>query len=142
MSISILGVYDGLDFVFFTSIYEDWIRTWVQQTFLNGIGVVGADIGDGDDWVDPSFVGGEVEFDGSGRYNLFNHKGAKPFMIQLLGRAGGGIVLCIQPYLSSDFIGGCRASPMIIVLCHLVCCMLQGGLCLFLHLGHSLGKVI
>ena len=47
--------------------------------------MVGADVGDGDDGVDSSLTGGEVEFDGSRGYDLFNHKGAKPFMIQLLG---------------------------------------------------------
>ena len=36
---------------------------------------------------------GEVEFDGSSRYNLFNHEGAKPLVIQLLGGAGGCVVL-------------------------------------------------
>src|SRR5258705_8887299 len=75
-------------------------------------------------------------------YNLFDHKGAKPFMIQLLGWMGGHIVLCIQPNLSSNFVDGCRASPMIIVLCHLICSMLEGSFHLILHLGHSLGKVI
>src|SRR5258708_9086679 len=75
-------------------------------------------------------------------YNLFDHKGAKPFMIQLLGWMGGHIVLCIQPNLSSDFVDRCRASLTIIVPCHLVCSMLQGGFCLVLHLRHLRGKVI
>src|SRR5260221_6267704 len=75
-------------------------------------------------------------------YNLFDHKGAKPFMIQLLGWLGGCIVLCIQPNLSSDFIGGCGASPVIIVLCHLVCGMLESSFCLILHLGNLLATVV
>src|SRR5258705_6876902 len=63
-------------------------------------------------------------------------------MVQLLGWAGGHIVLCIQPNLSSDFVGRCRASPTIIVPCHLICSMLESSFRLILHLGHSLGKVI
>ncbi len=43
--------------------------------------MVGVDIGDGDDRVNPLFTRGEVEFDGGGRYNLFNCKGAQSFMI-------------------------------------------------------------
>ncbi len=104
--------------------------------------MVGADIGDGDDGVDSSLTGGEVEFDSGRGYDLFNHKGVKPLMIQLLGQTGGHIVLGIQPCLSSDFIDRCRAPPMIVVSCHLVCCMLKGSLHLFLHLRHSLGKVV
>src|SRR5260221_6937712 len=57
-------------------------------------------------------------------------------------RMGGHIVLCIQPNFSSNFIGGCRASLVIIVLCHLVCGMLESSFHLVLHLRHSLGKVI
>src|SRR6266436_4822359 len=63
-------------------------------------------------------------------------------MVQLLGWTGGCIVLCVQPNLSSDFVGGCRASPAIIVLCHLICSMLESSFRLVLHLGHLLGKVI
>ena len=92
----------------------------VKQVLQDG---VWADIGDGDDQVNPLFAGGEVEFDGSGGYNLFNHKGAQPLMIQLLGQTGGHIVLGIQPYLGSDFVDRCRASPTIVVSCHLVCCI-------------------
>src|SRR5258708_30789184 len=61
-------------------------------------------------------------------------------MIQLLGWMGGHIVLCVQPNLSSDFIDGCRASPMIIVPCHLIHSMLEGGFCLILHLRHCWAK--
>ena len=43
--------------------------------------MVGADVGDRDDRVNPSFVGGEVEFDGGSGYDLFDYKGAQPFMI-------------------------------------------------------------
>src|SRR5258705_10178935 len=110
--------------------------------FQNGVWVVGADIGDRDDWMDSTFAGREVEFDGSRGYDLFDLKGAKPLMIQLLGWAGGHIVLSIQPYLSSDLIDGCGAPLMVIVLCHLICCMFEGGLCFVLHLRHLLGKVI
>ena len=63
-------------------------------------------------------------------------------MVQLLGWVGGHIVLCIQPNLSSDFVGRCGASLVIIVLCHLVCGMLESSFHLILHLGHSLGKVV
>src|SRR5260221_9491288 len=110
--------------------------------FWNGVCVVGADIGDRDDWVDSLFMGRQVEFDGGRGYDLFDHKGAKPFMIQLLGQMGGCIVLCIQPNLSSNFVGRCGASLAIIVPCHLVRSMLESSFCLILHLGHSLGKVI
>src|SRR5258708_22852198 len=82
----------------------------------------------------------QAEFDGSRGYDLFDHKGAKPFMVQLLGRMGGHIVLCIQPNLSSDFVGRCRASLAIIVPCHLVHGMLESSFCLVLHLRHSLGE--
>ena len=115
---------------------------WVKQALQDGVWVVGADIGDGDDRVNPLFMGGEAEFDGGGGYDLFDHKGAQPLMIQLLGQTGGCIVLGIQPYLGSDFIDRCGASPTIIVSCHLVCCMLKGSFCLFLHLRHLLGKVV
>src|SRR5258708_40369095 len=64
------------------------------------------------------------------------------FMVQLLGWTGGCIVLCVQPNLSSNFIGRCRASPVIIVPCHLIHGMLESSFCLVLHLGHSLGEVI
>ena len=104
--------------------------------------MVGADIGDGDDWMDSTFVGGEAEFDGGRGYNLFDLKGAKPLMIQLLGWVGGHIVLSIQPYLSSNLIDGCRAPPMVIVSCHLICCMFEGSLHFVMHLRHSLGEVI
>ncbi len=114
----------------------------VKWTFQNGVWVVGADVGDRDDWVDSSFVGQQVEFDGGRGYDLFNHKGAKPFMIQLLGWVGGHIVLCVQPNLSSDFIGRCGASLTIIVPCHLICSMLESSFCLVLHLRHLLGKVV
>src|SRR5258707_653330 len=60
----------------------------------------------------------------------------------LLGQTGGHIVLCIQPNLSSNFIGGCRASLVIIVPCHLICSMLESSFCLIWHLGHLLGKAI
>ncbi len=53
----------------------------VEQVLQDGVWAVGADVGDGDDRVNPLFTGGEVEFDGSGRYNLFDYKGAQPFMI-------------------------------------------------------------
>src|SRR5258707_2479260 len=92
--------------------------------------------------MNPSFAGGEAEFDSSRGYNLFDHKGTQPLMIQLLGQMGGHIVLGVQPYLGSNFIDRCRASLMIVVLCHLVHCMLEGSFCLFLHLRHSLGKVV
>ena len=36
--------------------------------------------------MDSMFTGREVEFDGSGGYDLFNLKGAEPLMIQLLGQ--------------------------------------------------------
>ena len=39
------------------------------------------DVGDEDDRVNPFFMGGEAEFDGSGRYDLFDYKGAQPFII-------------------------------------------------------------
>ncbi len=98
------------------------------------------DIGDGDDWMNSSFLGREAEFDGGGGYDLFDFKGAKPLMIQLLGWMGGHIVLSIQPYLSSNFIDGCRVPPMIIVSCHLIHHMLKGSLHFILHLRHSLGE--
>src|SRR5258708_7175151 len=104
--------------------------------------VVGADVGDGDDGVDSLLTGGEAEFDDDGGYNLFDHKGAKPFMVQLLGQMGGCIVLCIQPNLSSNFVGRCRASLAIIVPCHLIHGMLKSSFHLILHLRHSLGKVV
>src|SRR5258707_4776607 len=110
--------------------------------FWNGVWVVGADIGDGDDWMDSMFTGGEAEFDGSRGYDLFDLKGAEPLMIQLLGQVGGCIVLSAQPYLSSDLVDRCRAPLMVIVLCHLICCMFKGGLHFVLHLRHSLGEVI
>src|SRR5258708_32693016 len=47
------------------------------------------------------------------------------FMVHLLDQAGGRIVLCILPNLSSDFVCWCGASTVIIVLCDLVCGMLQ-----------------
>ncbi len=115
---------------------------WVKWVLQDGVWVVGVDVGDRDDRMNPSFAGGEAEFDSSRGYNLFDHKGTQPLMIQLLGQMGGQIVLGIQPYLSSNFIDRCRAPPMIIVSCHLVCCMLKGSLHLFLHLRHSLGKVV
>ena len=59
---------------------------WVKQALQDGVWVVGADIGDGDDWVDSLLVGGEVEFDSGRGYDFFDHKGAKPLMIQLLGQ--------------------------------------------------------
>ncbi len=43
--------------------------------------MVGADVGDRDDRVDSSFAWGEAEFDSGGGHNLFDHKGAKPFMV-------------------------------------------------------------
>src|SRR5258705_496362 len=52
------------------------------------------------------------------------------------------IVLCIQPNLSFDFVGGCGASLAIIVLCHLICSMLKSSFRLVLHLRHSLGEVV
>src|SRR5258708_10868215 len=110
--------------------------------FWNGVWVVGVDIGDGDDWVDSTCMGGEVEFDGGRGYDLFDLKGAKPLMIQLLGHAGGHIVLSIQPYLSSDLVDRSRAPPMVIVLCHLICWVFEGGLRFIPHLRHLLGKVI
>src|SRR5258707_14910742 len=110
--------------------------------FQNGVWVVGVDIGDGDDWMDSMFVGREAEFDGSRGYDLFNLKGAKPLMIQLLGWAGGHIVLSIHPYLSANLIDGCRVPPMGIVSCHLIGCMFEGSLQFVLHLRHSLGEVI
>src|SRR5258708_10371977 len=85
--------------------------------------------------VDASLAGGEVEFDSGRGYDFFDHKGAKPLMIQLLGWTGGHIVLGIQPYLSSDFIDRCRAPLMIVVSCHLIHCMLKGSLHLFLHMA-------
>src|SRR5258707_1990570 len=103
---------------------------------------VGADIGDRDDRVNPLFMGGEAEFESGGGYDLFDHKGAQPLMIWLLGQMSGHIVLGIQPYLGSNFIDRCGASPMIIVSCHLVHCMLEGSFHIFLHLRHSLGKVV
>src|SRR5258708_37052726 len=63
-------------------------------------------------------------------------------MVQLLGQVGGHIILCIQPNLSSDFVGGCGAPPVIIVPCHVICSMLESSFFLILHLGHSLGKAI
>ena len=104
--------------------------------------MVGVDVGDGDDWMDSSFTGREAEFDSSGGYDLINLKRAKPLVTQLLGQTGGHIVLGVQPYLSSDFIDRCRAPLTIIVLCHLVCCVLEGSLHLLLHLRHSLGEVV
>src|SRR5258708_6220352 len=104
-------------------------------------GLGGADIGDGDDWMDSTFAGREAEFDSGRGYDLFDLKGAKPLMIQLLGWAGGHIVLSIQPYLSSDLIDGCGAPLTVIVLCHLICYMFKGGLHFILHLRHSLGEV-
>ena len=115
---------------------------WVKQALQDGVWVVGADIGDRDDRVYSSLAGGEVEFDSDRGYDLFDHKGAKPFMAQLLDQVGGCVVLGIQPYLSSNFVDRCWAPLMVILLCHLICCMLKGSLHLFLHLGHSLGKVI
>src|SRR5258708_309202 len=56
--------------------------------------------------------------------------------------AGGCIVLSIQPYLSSNLVDGCGAPPMVIVSCHLIHCMFEGGLHFVLHLRHLLGKVI
>src|SRR5258708_14272031 len=64
------------------------------------------------------------------------------FMDQILGWTGGCIVMCVQTNLSSNFIGRCRASPVIIVPCHLIHGMLESSFCLVLHLGHSLGEVI
>ena len=104
--------------------------------------MVGVDIGDGDDRMDSTFAGGEVEFDGGRGYDLFDLKGAKPLMIQLLGWAGGCIVLSIQPYLSSDLVDGCGAPLTVVVSCHLIHCMFKGGLHFILHLRHSLGKVV
>src|SRR5258708_4189610 len=83
-----------------------------------------------------------MEFDGGGGYDLFDHEGAQPFMIELLGWMSGHVVLGIQPDFGSDFIDGCRASPMVVVSCHLIRCMLKGSFHLILHLGHSLGNVI
>ncbi len=88
------------------------------------------------------FVGREAEFDGGRGYDLFDHKGAKPFVVQLLGQAGGHIVLGVQPYFGPNFVDRCRASLVIIMPCHLICCVFESSLCLFLHLGHLLGKVI
>ena len=110
--------------------------------FQNGVWVVGVDIGDGDDWMDSMFVGREAEFDGGRGYNLFDLKGAKPFMIQLLGQVGGCIVLSVQPYLSSYLVDGCGAPLMVVVSCHLIHCMFKGGLHFILHLRHSLGEVV
>ena len=53
----------------------------VEWVLWDGVWVVGADVGDGDDRVDPSFAGGEAEFDGGSGYDLFDYKGAQPFMI-------------------------------------------------------------
>ena len=92
--------------------------------------------------MDSMFAGREVEFDSGRGYDLFDLKGAEPLMIQLLGQAGGCIVLSVQPNLSSDLIDGCRAPLMVIVSCHLICCMFEGGLHFVLHLRHSLGEVI
>src|SRR5258708_4922027 len=103
--------------------------------------LVGVDIGDRDDQMDSTFAGREVEFDSGRGYDLFDLKGAEPVMIQLLGQAGGHIVL-IQPYLSSNLVDRCRAPPMVVVSCHLIHCMFEGSLCFLLHLRHSLGKVI
>ncbi len=48
---------------------------WVEQVLWDGVWVVGADVGDGDDRVNALLMGGEAEFDGSRGYDLFNHKG-------------------------------------------------------------------
>ncbi len=92
--------------------------------------MVGVDIGHGDDRVDSLLMGGEAEFDGGRGYNLFDHEGAKPFMIQLLGQMGGCIVLGVQPYLSSDFVDRCGVSGRTVswglkLLCYPLC--LQGS---------------
>src|SRR5258707_5257500 len=92
-------------------------------------GLGGADIGDGDDWMDSMFAGREAEFDSGRGYDLFDLKGAEPLMIQLLGWAGGCIVLSIQPYLSSNLVDRCGAPLTVIVSCHLIHCMFEGGLC-------------
>ena len=92
--------------------------------------------------MDSMFTGREAEFDSSRGYDLFDLKGAKPLMIQLLGQTGGHIVLSIQPYLSSNLVDGCRAPLTVVVLCHLICCMFKGSLHFVLHLRHSLGKVV
>src|SRR5260221_10002097 len=97
---------------------------WVKWALRDGVWAVGADVGDRDDRVDSSFMGGEAEFDSGRGYDFFDHKGAKPFMVQLLGWMGGHVVLGIWLYLSSDFIDwrGASPIPMVIVLCHLVQC--------------------
>ncbi len=110
--------------------------------FQNGVWVVGADIGGGDDQMDSTFTGREAEFDSGRGYDLFDLKGAEPLMIQLLGQVGGHIVLSVQPYLSSNLVDGCGAPLMVVVSCHLIHCMFEGGLRFILHLGHLLGKVI
>src|SRR5258708_19218275 len=92
--------------------------------------------------MDSVLMGGEAEFDGGRGYELFNLKGGKPLMIQLLGWVGGHIVLSIQPYLSSDLIDGCGAPLMVVVSSHLIHCMFEGGLHFILHLRHLLGEVV
>ncbi len=43
--------------------------------------MVGVDVGDRDDRVNPLFTGGEAVFDSGSGDNLFDYKGTKPFMI-------------------------------------------------------------
>ena len=43
--------------ILFTSIDEDWGGVWVEWVLWDGVWVVGADIGDRDNWVDSSFAG-------------------------------------------------------------------------------------
>ncbi len=143
-NIPVLGIHYWLDLILFASIDKDWVGAWVEWVLQDVVWVVGADVGDGDDRVDSSLMGGEAEFDSGRGYDLFDHKGAEPFMIQLLGWTGGHVVLGIQPYLSSNFIGRCGAPLTIIVLCHLIhtACSRAAFTSSCIHLRHSLGKVI
>ncbi len=61
-----------------------WIR-WVSG---DGVWVVGADVGDGDDGVDSSLTGGEAEFDDGGGYNLLITKGPSHLWSSFLFRWG------------------------------------------------------
>ena len=47
--IPVLGIHYWLNFILFASVNKDQVGVWVEQALWDGVWVVGADIGDGDD---------------------------------------------------------------------------------------------